>query len=88
MLNIPNQTVSKSLGAYRKFIEETTFHPQFLRCLFVNAYNHFLSGKILVEKGLITQSYNCLRMGLENEWLGIILMKNPTPGIHWTFGDW
>ena len=62
MAHSPNQTVSKSLRAYRKFIEETAFHPQFLRCLFVNAYNHFLSGKILAEKGLITQSCNCLRM--------------------------
>jgi|BioPla2DNA2_1021312.scaffolds.fasta_scaffold16272_2 hypothetical protein len=82
----PSQTVSKSLRAYRKFIEETTFHPQFLRCLFVNAYNYFLSGKILAEKGLITQSYNCLRMGLESEWLGLILMKDPELGMEWAFG--
>ena len=86
MTHSPNQTVSKSLRAYRKFIEETAFHPQFLRCLFVNAYNHFLSGKILAEKGLITQSYNCLRMGLESEWLGLILMKDPGLGMEWAFG--
>jgi hypothetical protein len=86
MKQSPDQTISRCLRAYRKFIEETTFHPQFLRCLFVNAYNHFLSGKILVKRGLITQSYNCMRMGLESEWLGLILMKDPGLGMEWAFG--
>lgn len=80
------QTISKYLLVYQKFIETTTFHPKITRCLFVNAYNHFLSAKILAENGLITQSNNCLRMGLESEWLGLILMKDPTLGLLWAFG--
>ena len=86
MTQSPDQTISRCLHAYQRFIETATFHPDILRCLFVNAYNHFLSGKILAEKGLITQSYNCLRMGLESEWLGLILMKDPGLGIQWAFG--
>jgi len=86
MTQSPDQTISRCLRAYQRFIETTTFHPNILRCLFVNAYNHFLSGKNLAKGGLITQSYNCLRMGLESEWLGLILMKDPRLGMQWAFG--
>lgn len=86
MAQSPDQAISRCLRAYQEFVEATTFHPNILKCLFVNAYNHFVSGKILAKKGLITQSFNCLRMGLESEWLGLILMKDPTLGIHWAFG--
>ena len=81
------ETISRHLLTYQKFVETTTFHPKILKCLFVNAYNHFYSGKILAEKGLITQSYNCLRMGLESEWLGLILMKDTELGIVWILGS-
>ena len=86
MAQSPDQTISRCLRAYQEFIKATTFRPDILKCLFVNAYNHFVSGKILAKKGLITQSYNCLRMGLESEWLGLILMKDSALGIHWAFG--
>ncbi len=31
-------------------------------------------------------SYNCLRMGLESEWLGLVLMNDCTLAIHWAIG--
>ena len=75
MARSPNQTISKSLRAYRRFIEATTFHSKILRCLFVNLQS-LPVGQDPRKKGLITQSYNCLRMGLESEWLG----------MQWAFG--
>ena len=86
METTPQQTISEYLSVYQKFVETTTFNPKTTKCLFVNAYNQFLSGKILAEKGLITQSNNCLRMGLESEWLGLILMNDPQLGMQWAFG--
>lgn len=86
METTPQQTISDYLSAYQKFVETTTFNPKITKCLFVNAYNQFFSGKILAEKGLITQSNNCLRMGLESGWLGLILMKDPQLGMQWAFG--
>lgn len=53
---------------------------------FLNSYNHFFAAKILADNGLICQSYNCLRMGLESEWLGIYFLKNPELSLHWAFG--
>lgn len=82
----PQETLSQSLQTYLQFIDTTAFNPKILRCLFVNAYNQFLAGVMLAEKGLIPQSYNCLRMGLESEWLGLILMKTPALGLEWAFG--
>lgn len=82
----PHEILSHSLKKYLQFIESTEFKPKILRCLFVNAYNHFLAGVMLAEKGLITQSNNCLRTGLESEWLGLILVKNHSIALEWAFG--
>jgi len=40
----PRETLSQSLQTYLQFIDTTAFTPKILRCLFVNAYNHFLAG--------------------------------------------
>ncbi len=81
-----NELITEYTRKYRTFIESYSFSPEIIRCLFVNAYNHFLAGRILAESGLITQMNNCLRMGLESEWLGIILVKNEKLGLNWAFG--
>ena len=82
----PLGSINNLLDIFRKFIESTTFNPNVIRCLFVNAYNSFLAGRMLAESGLITQSNNCLRMGLESTWLGLILLKEPELGLQWAFG--
>ena len=82
----PGREISRHLITYQRFIETTEFHPNVIRCLFINAFNHFLSGAILSEKGLITQSNNCLRMGLESEWLGVLFLNKPALGVSWTSG--
>ena len=45
-----------------------------------------MAGILLAEHGLIPQTNNCLRMGLESEWIGIVLIKNKELGHCWTFG--
>ena len=81
-----NQRIEEYLLNYIKFLKMFEFNPRIIRCLFINAYNHFLSGRILAERGLIPQSNNCLRMGLESEWIGLILVKNRELGLNWAFG--
>jgi len=83
---LTSTTTNECLLKYQKFIEITEFNPKIIRCLFVNAYNQFLAGTILAEKGLNTPSFNCLRMGLESEWIGIILTRNREMGLFWAFG--
>jgi hypothetical protein len=68
--------VSNNLSIYKKFIDEFNFETKYVKCFFLNAYNHFLAAKILADTGLRCQSDNCLRMGLESEWMGIYLAKN------------
>ena len=80
------EIINEYIKKYRIFIESSSFSPEIIKCLFVNAYNHFLAGRILADSGLITQTNNCLRMGLESEWLGIILVKNQKLGLNWAFG--
>lgn len=80
------QTILEYLQSYENFVKSTTFKPDILKCLFTNAYNHLFAGSILAERGLITQMHNCLRMGLESEWLGLILMKDPLLAHQWAFG--
>lgn len=82
----PKQAISACLQTYREFVRSTAFEPLILRCIFTNAYNHFYASAILSEKGLFTQTYNCLRMGLESEWLGLILVRDPRLGEQWAFG--
>jgi hypothetical protein len=78
--------VSNNLNIYLKFIDEFNFENKYLECLFLNAYNHFLAAKILADTGLRCQSDNCLRMGLESEWLGICLVKDVGLSLQWAFG--
>lgn len=81
-----HQEIDTCLQKYREFLETNKFDPKIVKCLFTNTYNHFLSGKLLAGHGLIPQAYNCLRMGLESEWIGIILLKNEELGLNWAFG--
>jgi len=78
--------VSNNLSIYKKFIDEFNFENKYVKCLFLNAYNHFLAAKILADTGLRCQSDNCLRMGLESEWLGICLVKDVGLSRQWAFG--
>jgi len=78
--------VSNNLNIYKKFVDDFNFSNKYVKCLFLNAYNHLLAGKLLAGAGLKCQSYNCLRMGLESEWLGICLVKDPVLTLHWAFG--
>jgi len=78
--------VSNNLNIYLKFIDEFNFENKYVECLFLNAYNHFLAAKILADTGLRCQSDNCLRMGLESEWLGICLVKDVGLSLQWAFG--
>lgn len=85
-MNDLNQQVKENLQKYKQFIEEYDLKNKYIKCLFLNSYNHFFAAKILADHGLICQSYNCLRMGLESEWLGIYYLKNPELSLHWAFG--
>jgi len=78
--------VVQNLSKFENFVH--TFNPRikYVTCLFINAYNHFLSGYILSQKGLKPQCYNSLRMGLESEWIGIYLDKHIELATHWAFG--
>ena len=78
--------VSNNLSIYKKFIDEFNFGNKYVKCLFLNAYNHFLAAKILADAGLRCQSYNSLRIGLESEWLGICLVKDVGLSLQWAFG--
>jgi hypothetical protein len=78
--------VSNNLNEFKQFTENYDFPTKYVKCLFLNAYNHFLAAKILAESGLICQSNNCLRMGLESEWLGIYYLKNLELSIDWAHG--
>jgi len=80
------EIVSNNLSIYKKFIDEFNFSNKYVKWLFLNAYNHFLAGKILADTGLRCQSYNCLRMGLESEWLGICLVNDSVLTLQWAFG--
>jgi hypothetical protein len=80
------EIVSNNLNIYKKFIDDFNFSNKYVKCLFLNAYNHFLAGKILAGTGLKCQSYNCLRMGLESEWLGICIVKDVGLSLQWAFG--
>jgi hypothetical protein len=80
------EIVSNNLNIYKKFIDDFYFSNKYVKCLFLNAYNHFLAGKILAGSGLRCQSYNCLRMGLESEWLGICLVNDSVLTLQWAFG--
>ena len=70
------EIIIENLKKYKRFTGDFDFKNKYVKCLFLNAYNHFLAAKILAEHGLRCQSYNCLRMGLESEWLGIFYLKN------------
>lgn len=74
------------MGQYRTFIESYSFSPKIIRCLFINAFNNFFAARILADSGLITQVNNSLRMGLESEWIGIILVKDEKLGHIWVNG--
>jgi hypothetical protein len=78
--------VSNNLSIYKKFVDEYNFGNKYVKCLFLNAYNHFLAAKILADTGLRCQSDNCLRMGLESEWLGICLVKDVGLSHQWASG--
>lgn len=78
--------IEKDLSMYENFIQTYKYGNKYIRCLFINAYNHFLSAYILSQKGLKTQCFNSLRMGLESEWIGICLDKDIELAMHWTFG--
>jgi hypothetical protein len=78
--------VSHNLNIYKKFIDDFNFDNKYTKCFFLNAYNHFLAGKILADAGLRSQSYNCLRMGLESEWVGICLVKDVGLSLQLAFG--
>ncbi len=81
-----DDTVNVYFLKYQKFIETNIFFPKITKCLFINAFNHFLAAQILADRGLIPQVNNCLRMGLESEWIGIILQKNKKLAFEWAFG--
>lgn len=78
--------IKRDLSTYEHFIQTYKYKTKYVMCLFINAYNHFLSGYILSQKGLKTQCFNSLRMGLESEWIGICLDKDIELAMHWTFG--
>jgi len=78
--------VSNNLNIYKKFIDDFNFRNEYVKCLFLNTYNHFLAAKILADAGLRCQSYNCLRMGLESEWLGICIVNHRELSLQWAFG--
>jgi hypothetical protein len=80
------EIVSNNLNIYKKFIDDFNFRNKYVKCLFLNTYNHFLAAKILADTGLKCQSYNCLRMGLESEWLGIYFVNHVESSIEWAFG--
>jgi hypothetical protein len=80
------EIVSNNLNIYKKFIDDFNFRNKYVKCLFLNTYNHFLAAKILADTGLRCQSYNCLRMGLESEWLGICIVKDVGLSLQWAFG--
>jgi hypothetical protein len=80
------EIVSNNLNIYKKFIDDFDFSNKYVECLFLNAYNHFLAAKILADTGPRCQSFNCLRMGLESEWLGICLVTDSVLSIQWAFG--
>jgi hypothetical protein len=80
------EIVSKNLNIYKKFIDDFNFSNKYVKCFFLNAYNHFLAAKILADTGLRCQSDNCLRMGLESEWLGICLVKDVGLSLQCAFG--
>jgi hypothetical protein len=80
------EIVSNNLNTYINFIEDFNFSNKYVKWLFLNAYNHFLAGKTLTDAGLRCQSYNCLRMGLESEWLGICLVNDSVLTLQWAFG--
>ena len=85
-MNEIEKIVSNNLSIYKKFIAEFNFRNKYVKCLFLNAYNHFLAAKILADAGLRCQSYNSLRIGLESEWLGICLVKDVGLSRQWAFG--
>jgi len=85
-MNEIEEIVSNNLNIYKKFIDGFNFSNKYVKCLFLNAYNHFLAAKILADTGLRCQSFNCLRMGLESEWLGICLVTNSVLSLQWAFG--
>jgi hypothetical protein len=80
------EIVSKNLNIYKKFIDDFNFSNKYVKCFFLNAYNHFLAAKILADTGLRCQSDNCLRMGLESEWLGICIVKDVGLSLQLAFG--
>jgi hypothetical protein len=80
------EIVTNNLNIYKIFIDDFNFSNKWVKCPFLNAYNHFLAAKILAGAGLRSQSYNCLRMGLESEWLGIYLVKDFELSLHWAQG--
>ncbi|RCV63758.1 hypothetical protein C5S53_12305 [Methanophagales archaeon] len=55
--------IEKDLSTYENFIQLYKYMNKYIRSLFINAYNHFLSAYILSQKGLKTQCFNSLRMG-------------------------
>lgn len=79
--------IEKDLSMYENFIQTYKYRNKYIMCLFINAYNHFLSAYILSQKGLKTQCFNSLRMGLESEWIGICLDKDIELAMHWAFGS-
>ena len=85
-MNEIEEIVSNNLNIYKKFIDGFNFSNKYVKCLLLNAYNHFLAAKILADTGLRCQSFNCLRMGLESEWLGICLVTNSVLSLQWAFG--
>lgn len=82
--------VQKTIEVYLKkleiFIDDYQLSNSYLKCIFINGYNHFYSGYVLGKKGLRCQSLNCLRFGLECVWLGIYLQKHPLLALEWAFG--
>ena len=78
--------IEKDLSMYENFIRTYKYRNKYIRCLFINAYNHFFSAYILSQKGLKTQCFNSLRMGLESEWIAICLDKDIELAMHWAFG--
>ena len=78
--------IDEDLSKFENFIHTYKFRIKYIRCLFINAYNHFLSGYTVGQQGLKPQCYNSLRMGLESEWIGIYLDKHIELAMHWAFG--
>jgi len=82
--------IEKDFSVYKDFVQTYEYRSKsasrYVKCLFINAYNHLFSGYLLSQKGLKTQCFNSLRMGLESEWIGIYLDKEIELAMHWAFG--